>query len=44
MILSEESRRMQDMMKMYGMDAAMYGGEELSYAEVGTASNTCRTF
>ena len=28
MILSEESRRMQDMMKMYGMDAAMYGGEE----------------
>ena len=24
--LSEESRRMQDMMKMYGMDASMFGG------------------
>ena len=26
MTLSEESRRMQDMMKMYGMDANMFGG------------------
>jgi molecular chaperone HtpG len=26
--LSEESRRMQDMMKMYGMDPGMYGGSE----------------
>jgi len=26
MTLSEESRRMQDMMKMYGMDSAMFGG------------------
>ena len=26
--LSEESRRMQDMMKMYGMDASMFGNEE----------------
>ena len=26
--LSEESRRMQDMMKMYGMDASMFGGNE----------------
>ncbi|MBQ9886215.1 MAG: molecular chaperone HtpG [Lachnospiraceae bacterium] len=26
--LSEESRRMQDMMKMYGMDASMFGGND----------------
>ncbi len=26
--LSEEARRMQDMMKMYGMDASMFGNEE----------------
>ncbi len=26
--LSEEARRMQDMMKMYGMDASMFGSEE----------------
>ena len=26
MTLSEDSRRMQDMMKMYGMDASMFGG------------------
>ncbi|MGI6006195.1 MAG: molecular chaperone HtpG [Ruminococcus sp.] len=26
MTLSEESRRMQDMMKMYGMDSSMFGG------------------
>ena len=28
MTLSEENRRMQDMMKMYGMGADMYGGQE----------------
>lgn len=28
MTLSEESRRMQDMMKMYGMDANMFGGSQ----------------
>ena len=31
MMLSEESRRMQDMMKMYnmyGMDPGMFGGQE----------------
>ena len=27
--LSEEGRRMQDMMKMYGMDASMFGGQDL---------------
>ena len=26
--VSEEGRRMQDMMKMYGMDASMFGGNE----------------
>ena len=28
--LSEETRRMQDMMKMYGMDASMFGGESVT--------------
>ena len=28
MTLSEESRRMQDMMKMYGMDASMFGNTQ----------------
>jgi molecular chaperone HtpG len=28
--LSEETRRMQDMMKMYGMDASMFGGETVT--------------
>ena len=36
MTLSEESRRMQDMMKMYnmyGMDPSMFGGQETSGAQ-----------
>src|SRR5699024_12270425 len=32
MTLSEESRRMQDMMKMYGMDANMFGGGKIGRA------------
>ena len=49
MTLSEESRRMQDMMKMYnmyGMDPAMFGGQETLVLNANHPSGTvcCREY